>query len=100
MPRGVYERKPRTAKGGQTVTTTPKRKTRKIVTSSTPTRSVLKGDPNSTTEEWQELRYSEILEHPTWMPSTATLAQRNLQMAKARKIRRRTITRSQWEVID
>ena len=50
--------------------------------------------------EWQELRYNEVLEHPTWFRSTEHLAKRNLQLAKARRIRRRVITRSAWEVMD
>ncbi len=104
MPTGVYERKPRAKQTTTTTTaTTPKQKrrnNRKVVTAATVTRSTPMGDPNSTTEEWQELRYSEVLEHPTWMPSTRTVAQHNLQMAKARKIRHRVITRSQWVVED
>lgn len=53
-----------------------------------------------TTVEWQEYRYSEVLEHPTWHRSTEKLAKRHFQQAKARKIRSRVVTRSPWKVED
>jgi len=104
MPTGVYERKPRKATTAKTEQTPKATKASKRTHRPTaPVATVVEPlpvDPNQTTTEWQELRYNEILEHPTWMKSTEHLAKRNLQMAKAKRIRRRVITRSKWEVIE